>query len=106
MKTVFVERLEKLLKETKISQKDLAQDIGVTESAISKYLSGDRTPNSDILLNLATALHTTSDYLLGLNTSDDDKQLKYSEIKGLLARNAKDLSPEQKNKLIQIIVKY
>lgn len=106
MKTVFVERLEKLLKETKTSQKDLAQDIGVTESAISKYLSGERTPSGDILLNLATALHTTSDYLLGLSDSDDDKQLGFPELKGLLARNAKDLSPEEKNKLIQIIVKY
>lgn len=105
MENLFVERIKKLIEESGITQRDLAQDIGVTESTISKYLSGERTPNGDILLNLATALNTTSDYLLGLSDTDK-KNLNFTELKGILARNSKDLSPEEKNKLIEIIVKY
>ena len=106
MREVFVERLEKLLKDSNISQRDLAQDIGVTESAVSKYLSGDRIPSGDILLNLATAFNTTSDYMLGLYEEDEKADKSFFELKGILARNTKDLTPEQKNKLIQMIVKY
>ncbi len=105
MKTAFGERFKELLAKSEYSQREIAQDIGVTESAISKYLSGERIPNGDILLNLATALNTTTDYLLGLDSTNDGS-LEFMKLKGLLARNAKNLTPEQKNKLIQIIVKY
>ena len=100
----FTKRLNELIEESKITQRDLAQDIGVTESAISKYISGERIPNSEIISNLATALGTTSDYLLGL--SNNKSSLTYPELAGILSRNSKELTPEQKNKLIQIIVKY
>ncbi len=104
MEKVFVERIKRLIEESKITQRDLAQDIGVTESTISKYLNGERMPSGDTLLNLATALNTTSDYLLG--RSDNDKEsLDFSELKGILARNAKELTAEEKNRLIEIIVK-
>ena len=39
MENLFVERIKKLIEESGITQRDLAQDIGVTESTISKYLS-------------------------------------------------------------------
>lgn len=105
MENGFVERIKRLIEKSGLTQRDLAQDIGVTESAISKYLSGERIPNGDVLLNLATALNTTSDYLLGL-TDADNGDLNFSELKGILARNSKDLTAEEKNKLIEIIVKY
>ena len=105
MENGFVERIKRLIEKSGLTQRDLAQDIGVTESAISKYLSGERIPNGDVLLNLATALNTTSDYLLGL-TDVDNGDLNFSELKGILARNSKDLTAEEKNKLIEIIVKY
>ena len=106
MNAVFVERLGKLINELNISQRDLANDIGVTESAISKYLKGERTPSDVILRNLATALNTTCDYLLGISDSDDEKEMGFLELKGLLTRNSKGLTAEERNKLIQIIVKY
>ncbi len=105
MNNLFVERIKGLIEKIGVTQRDLAQDIGVTESTLSKYLKGERTPNRDVLLNIATALNTTSDYLLGL--SDTDKEtLNFNELKGILARNSKDLSAEQKTKLIEVIIKY
>ena len=104
MEKVFVERIKRLIEESKITQRDLAQDIGVTESTISKYLNGERMPSGDTLLNLATALNTTSDYLLGRSDSDKES-LDFSELKGILARNSKELTAEEKNRLIEIIIK-
>ena len=33
---------------------------------MSRYISGARDPNPKVIANIATALHTTSDYLLGI----------------------------------------
>lgn len=48
----------------------MANDVGVTRNPQSKYLSGDRIPGGETLSNLATALKTTTDYLLGLNNEN------------------------------------
>ena len=53
-----------------ISQKELAATIGVTEGVISRYVSGERDPKPEMIANIATALHTTSDYLLGIEKDD------------------------------------
>lgn len=101
--TVFVERVKELIKENNLTQRDLANDIGVTESTMCKYLAGSRVPGGDTLLNLATALKTTTDYLLGLDDSNK-QELDFTDLKRLLARGPKDLTPAEKNELISIIL--
>lgn len=61
----FCERLSILMNEQKLTQKELAIKTGVTESAMSYYVKGVRTPRSDVLTRIAKALNTTTDYLLG-----------------------------------------
>lgn len=39
------ERIKTLLKEEKMTQKQLAELSGVTESALSHYIKGDRIPS-------------------------------------------------------------
>lgn len=51
-------------KEQKLSQKDLAEQSGLTEAGISRYISGHRLPRLDILLKIADTLHCSLDYLL------------------------------------------
>lgn len=51
-------------KERKLSQKDLAEQSGLTEAGISRYISGQRLPRLDILLKIADVLHCSLDYLL------------------------------------------
>ena len=63
--SVFSERRVTLMNAHKLTQKELAQKIGVTESAMSYYVKGDRMPRIDVLTRMAQALHTTTDYLLG-----------------------------------------
>ena len=102
-KSIFVERVKELIKINNLTQRDLANDIGVTESTMSKYLSGDRIPGGETLSNLATALKTTTDYLLGLN-NENKTMINNSELRLLLARSTKELTPEEKNELISIIL--
>ena len=61
---VFSQRVSLLLKLNGISQKKLAIQVGVTESAMSYYVRGSRTPRGAILLKIAKALNSTIDYLL------------------------------------------
>lgn len=102
-KSVFVERVKELIKVNNLTQRDLANDIGVTESTMCKYLSGNRVPGGETLSNLATALKTTTDYLLGLD-NENKTEINSSKLRLLLARGAKDLTPEEKNELISIIL--
>lgn len=102
-KGVFIERVKELIKVNNLTQRDLANDIGVTESTMCKYLSGTRVPGGETLSNLATALKTTTDYLLGLENEERTK-INNSDLKILLARSSKELTPLEKNELISIIL--
>ena len=60
------ERLKLLRKQKGVSQKVVAEAIGVTLSAYSNYEQGIREPSYDILIKLAKFYDVTTDYLLGL----------------------------------------
>lgn len=60
------ERLKLLRKQSGVSQKDVANAIGVTTSAYSNYELGIREPNIQILINLCKYYDVSSDYLIGL----------------------------------------
>ena len=47
------ERIKTLLKEEKMTQKQLAELSGVTESALSHYIKGDRIPSGVVSANIA-----------------------------------------------------
>lgn len=92
-------RIEKILEKNNISQRELANRIGVDESIVSRIINGDRNPKTDVLANIATALHTTSDYLLGIENEDFDS----SKIIRLIARNSSKMSDSEKKELINAL---
>ncbi len=63
--TKIKERLKRLRKENGVSQKEVADYIGVSVSAYSNYEQGIREPLLDVLLKLSDFFDTTCDYLLG-----------------------------------------
>lgn len=96
------EKVIQLMKSQNINQKQLSQKSGITEASVSRYLHGDRAARMDIIINFAKALGVTPDYLL---EDDIDTSLApYVAISTAIARNGKDLSPEEKNKLISLII--
>lgn len=106
MNEIFVARLKYLIQREDISQKDLANDVGITESAMSRYMSGERIPHGETLKNLAVALRTNADYLLGnSNIENSQDNLNFDEITEIIARSTKEYSNEEIEKLISIIKK-
>ena len=53
-----------LRKQNHLSQKDLAERLGVSFQAVSKWETGENLPDAGILLELADALNTTTDKIL------------------------------------------
>lgn len=91
--------VRKLMKQYDLSQKDLAGMSGVTEAAMSRYLAGERQPRADKIANMATALHSTSDELLGRKIEGPD----INETIRLVARNADKIPADVKLQLIRIL---
>ena len=58
-------RIADLLKQSGLTQRELADRVGVTEITMTHIINGDRIPKGPIIANIANALHTTTDYLLG-----------------------------------------
>ena len=60
------EKLKSLRIEKKLTQKQIADRIGLAISAVSSYESGTRYPSYDVLVKLARIFHVSTDYLLGM----------------------------------------
>ena len=94
------DRIQRLMCENEFTQKELASMVGVTESAMSRYLSNDREPKAEVIANLATALNTTSDYLICGKDSEED----FAEIYRLVARSATKMTDDEKMKLMRMLI--
>lgn len=102
MKNNLGERISELLKKNGLSQRELAELVGVTEVSMSRYIKGDRVPKGPIIANIAVALHTTSDYLLG-QEAEEDSELAYYQTQRAIARNASKWSQKQKADLVNAL---
>ena len=57
--------IKALRKSKSMTQKELAQALGISRATVSKYEAGLRTPNMDMIMKLSDVLGCTTDYLLG-----------------------------------------
>lgn len=96
------ERIRMLMEGKNLSQKELANLSGITEASMSKYLSGERTPRIDVVVNLANALGVTTDELIG-NDIEDDK-MGLVRLKTVLARGMESMSEDDKKELIKFLL--
>ena len=60
------EKLKSLRLEENLTQKQIADRIGLAISAVSSYESGSRYPSYDVLVKLSRIFHVSTDYLLGI----------------------------------------
>ena len=60
------EKLKSLRIEKKLTQKQVADRLGLAISAVSSYESGTRYPSYDALIRLSHIYHVSTDYLLGM----------------------------------------
>ena len=101
MEEMLSDRLKRTMKERGYTQKELAERSHLTEAAISKYLSGYRTPHLEILVTLARVLNVSTDYLLGVEVGS--KEENYQRVYEMVERHKSSMSSEEKMKLIALI---
>lgn len=117
----FAKRLSELRNEFKLTQKELADKLGVSRGTIGMYEIGQRDPDTDTLLKLSELFNVSVDYLLGntdiRNQADeitdavsDDPELAefWSELKEredlkLLFKQTRNLSPKAIKQVMRII---
>lgn len=59
------QKIRQKREELKISQEVLADLIGTSQNQVSRYERDENEPTSSVLANIADALQTTPDWLLG-----------------------------------------
>ena len=105
-----------LVEKKNITQRELAETVGVTEVTISRYINGARQPKSDILFKIAKALGVPADYfntsnqsVINNNNDSADKndlsslREEFPEGVDVLMRAKEELTPKQKKKMIELM---
>ena len=88
---MFHEQLKKLREKEEISREHLASSLGITYSALSKYETGKREPDFELLKKIAVYFNVTTDYLLG-NTNEYKQSLQQEKCK--ICFQVSDNNPE------------
>lgn len=89
------EKLKALRLEKNLTQKQVADRIGLAISAVSSYESGMRYPSYEVLIKLARIFHVSTDYLIGMTDTrnidicglDDEEIACVSQMVDILRRS-------------------
>ncbi len=93
--------IRKELERKGLSQKELCNMTGISESAMSKYLTKEGALRSDILTKIARALGVNIYMLMGIQEREGTT---FDICKtALLARSGTNLTTEEKKELIDLI---
>ena len=104
MVKTWSQKVKELMEVKGINQKELSQLSGITEASVSRYLNGDRTPRMDIIINFARALGVSVEYLLVDDKTPNQVNTPYENIAVAIARDGNNLTAEEMNKLIELIL--
>lgn len=63
---IFAERLKYLRNEKELSQRQLANELKISNAAIQRWENEMRIPNAEAIVLLAKYFNVSADYLLGL----------------------------------------
>ena len=72
------ERIKELREKNNYTQSELARRMNVTRSSVNAWEMGISIPSTEKIVELSLLLHSTSDYLLGLDTNEMVSIEKYS----------------------------
>lgn len=99
----FGTRLENLLEERNISQKQLSKELHIAPSTLNGYLRRNREPDFTTLIELADYFHVSTDYLLGITNlrSPSSTTDIYNDDEGDLISIYRALKPKEQNYLLK-----
>ena len=94
-------RLRQLRERKGLTMKDTARALELPYTTYVNYEKGSREPGNDMLVKLADFFETSVDYLLGKEDGASPAAFQDESIT-LLNRAAERMSPEQRQRLIEI----
>lgn len=101
----FSTMIKQLREEKGLSQKDVAEYLGITRQAIASYELAKREPDYEILYKLADYFGVSADYLLGRSSCRDKNAVTVGKNIDLIKgdRTYEELSQDISNKLGTLI---
>ena len=95
-------KIKEIRTKLKISQKDLAEKVGILPTTLYKYEKGIIQPNIETLMKIADALSTNVDTIIGFETPMLDLR-KLTPNQQKIINAVLTLNPDNENKLIGYI---
>lgn len=74
------ESLKRFRQELKLSQRQLAEKIGVPYQSYQTYEYGSATPSAKVIIKIANAFDVSTDYLLGLRDTPRPNEVGFDEV--------------------------
>lgn len=71
-------QLRNLLDQERISQKELAKALNISDSTLSGYVKNRRQTDAKTVIRIASYFHTTTDYIYGLTSVRDPITIPYN----------------------------
>ena len=106
----MIKNLKKLRGSKKISQKQLADIVSVSQQSINKYENHSIEPDIQTLMKLADYFNTSIDYLVGYTDIDHKiEELTPSDLneeKQRIISKYRQLTPDEKKSIILILENY
>jgi transcriptional regulator with XRE-family HTH domain len=70
IKDIISKRLNILISENNINQRELAEKTGISEVTISRYINGQRIPTVENLVRIAKVFNVSTDYIVGISSPE------------------------------------
>lgn len=86
----FAKRIKQLRIDNNLTQKDIADKLGMTPTGVSYWESGTAIPNYETLKKLANLFNVSIDYLTGNESNNKEKEVLFRKI-GKVDDDKKDL---------------
>lgn len=102
-----LENLKGARQRKNMTLKDVASVLGISYNTYKNYEYGEREPNNDMLLRLATLFNCTTDHLLGHDETSIDpiEQLGLSEDEKIIVSAYINLDAKDRKNFVEIIKK-
>jgi len=93
-------RIRELRKKNDLTQEKLADYLGVTYKAVSKWECGVTVPDISLIISLAKLLHVTTDDLLGVNSANENE--RRAEIEKMYKKTWETGDLEERHRVAKI----
>ena len=97
----FYIRLENLIEERNLTQKQLSLDLHIASSTLNGYVNNNREPDFATLVRFAKYFSVSTDYLLGMSNEKKPAPSSLSPTEGALIHLYRSLPAERQELLVE-----